>query len=106
MCKKLFSSFLHFRPKLSEKIQIDVKSTENLSQLVYQVLAKGDVLVSEIVSISNTSNFQFELKPTFAMVPKANLVAFYITPDGEIISDSLKLEFDNELKNFVSQELN
>lgn len=77
-------------------------STEKLSQLTFQVLAKGDVLLSEIVPVSNSKTFQFEFKPTLTMVPKANLVAFYITPDGEIISDFLQLEFGNELNNFVS----
>lgn len=36
------------------------------------------------------------------MVPKANLIVYYIRPDGEIVSDRLKIEFDNELQNFVS----
>lgn len=36
------------------------------------------------------------------MVPKASLIVYYIRPDGEIVSDQLKIEFGDELQNFVS----
>lgn len=97
---------MHFRPKLSEKIKIDVLSTEKLSELTYQVVAKGDVLLSDTVSVPSEKHFQLEFQPTLPMLPKSNVVVFYITSDGEIISDSLKLEFGNELMNFVSRALN
>lgn len=36
------------------------------------------------------------------MVPNARVIIYYIRPDGEIISDTLKIEFGDELQNFVS----
>jgi CD109 antigen len=39
------------------------------------------------------------------MIPKSKVVVYYITPDGEIISDSAEIEFENELVNFVKIEL-
>lgn len=37
------------------------------------------------------------------MVPEAKLLVFYITASGEIISDTVGLEFGDELRNFVRQ---
>lgn len=90
------------KPIDSKKVHIDVLLSENISQFTYQVLAKGDVVVSKIIPVSNEKNFHFEFVPTSSMIPKANLVVFYISNDGEIISDSLKLDFDSQLQNFVS----
>lgn len=36
------------------------------------------------------------------MVPKANLIVYYIREDGEIVSDQITIEFGDELQNFVS----
>lgn len=35
------------------------------------------------------------------MVPHVNLLVFYITEEGEIISDNVQIEFGNDLRNFV-----
>lgn len=87
-------------------MEIEVLATESLSQLNYQVLGKGDVIVTEVLSVPNSKNFSFTFTPSLAMIPKANVIVFYITTDGEIISDSLKVEFGNELRNFVSKTAN
>lgn len=92
----------NFRPKLSEIIQIDVASNEKLDQVYYQVIGNGDVILSEEIVLPGTKNFQIVFKPTIAMVPKASVIVFYITKDGEIISDLATIEFGNDLKNFVS----
>lgn len=77
-------------------------ATENLKQLTYQILGKGNVIASEIVEVPNKKDFQIEFTPSLAMIPKVSVIVYYITSDGEIVSDSLKLEFGNELNNFVS----
>lgn len=89
-------------PKITEPVKIDVSTTEKLTQLTYQVIGKGDVIVSETIPVDNQKNVQFEFTPTLAMVPTANVIVFYMTDDGEIISDSMKVEFGNELRNHVS----
>lgn len=35
------------------------------------------------------------------MIPKAQLVVYYLSHDGEIISDRVEIEFGNELINHV-----
>lgn len=99
--KKLFLNLL-FRPKLSDNVKIDVLATHDLTHLTFQVVAKGEVVVSKVVDVSHKKQHQIEFAPTLSMVPSAHVVIYYITADGEIISDSLKVEFGNELRNFVS----
>ena len=88
---------------MTENIKIDVLATHPLSSLTYQVFSKGDIVVSEIVNVPNTKIFQIEFTPSMAMVPSARVIVFYITSDGEIISDSTQINFENELNNFVSK---
>lgn len=76
-----------------------------MNQLTYQVLGRGDVLISKTLQVPNSRNFNFRFLGSFAMVPKANLIVYYIRDDGEIISDQLKIEFGDELQNFVSLEI-
>lgn len=92
-------------PILSQKVKIDVLATSPLKQITYQVIGKGDIVLSETVAVDDKRNFQIEFTPTLAMVPKAKVVVFYITDDGEIISDFTKIEFANELRNFINIEL-
>lgn len=83
-------------------MKIDILSTHELKKLNYQVFAKGGIVLSETIEVPNEKNFLLEITPTIAMVPKADIIVFYMTPDGEIISDTIKVEFENELSNFVS----
>jgi hypothetical protein len=92
-------------PVLSQKVKINVLATKPLKQLTYQVLSKGDVVSSETLSVPDAKSFHIEFTPSLAMIPKVNFVVFYITDDGEIISDSLDIEFGNELRNFVDIDL-
>lgn len=77
-------------------------ATEEIRQLTYQVLGRGDVIISRTLQVANSRNFNFRFLASFAMVPKANVIVYYMREDGEIVSDQLKIEFENELQNFVS----
>lgn len=84
-------------------MKIDVLATKDLNQLTFQVLAKGDVIVSEVLQVANATQAQFEFQPSLAMVPNAHVVAYYVTSDGEIVSDFKIIKFRNDLMNFVRQ---
>jgi len=64
-------------------------------------MGKGDVILSEQVQVPDAKNFQITFMPSLAMVPKAYVIVYYIASNGEIISDSVDVEFGNELRNFV-----
>lgn len=91
------------RPTINQEVSIDVIGTEELNLLTYQVLGRGDVIISRTVQVPNSRTFNFRFLASFAMVPKANLIVYYIREDGEIISDRITIEFGDELQNFVSQ---
>lgn len=94
----------YFRPKLTQNIQINVQSTKEINEISYHVLsAKGDVVASDTIEILSAKSSVFEITPTIDMVPKAEIVVYYITSDGEIISDSMEIEVDDEIKKFVSK---
>jgi Alpha-2-macroglobulin bait region domain len=82
-------------------VRVQVKATEAMKYLYYQVIGKGSVLVSQRVSTSNLKVFVFRFWATFAMVPDADLVVYYYKPNGEIISDRVTLKFENRLDNYV-----
>lgn len=70
--------------------------------MTYQVLGRGDVIVSKTLPVYGSSTYNFRFLASFAMIPKASLVVYYIRSDGEIISDHIKIELGEELNNFVS----
>lgn len=90
-----------FRPKINQEVSVDVIATEEMSQLTYQIIGRGDVIISRSLQVPNSRNFNFRFLASFAMVPKASVVVYYIRPDGEMITDQLKIEFGDELQNFV-----
>jgi CD109 antigen len=93
------------RMDFNKFITAQIKATENLQYLYYQVIGRGGVLASHQVNPRNSKVFTFRFWATFAMVPKAKLIVYYYRPDGEIVSDRVELMFDNRLDNYVSINL-
>jgi hypothetical protein len=84
-------------------VTVQVKATENLRYLHYQVVGKGGILASHQVNPRNSKIFTFRFWATFAMVPEAVLIVYYYRPNGEIVSDRVALKFENRLDNYVSK---
>jgi Alpha-2-macroglobulin bait region domain len=82
-------------------VRVQVKATENIRYLYYQVIGKGGVLASHRKS-PNSKVFVFQFWATFPMVPEAVLVVYYYRPNGEIVADRVPLNFENRLDNYVS----
>lgn len=93
------------RWRLSDKIKIDVMSTEPLTELNYQVIAKGDIALSRQLKLQNVTNHQIAFTPNSSIAPKSKILVFYLASNGEIISDLSEIEFENELENFVNIQL-
>lgn len=91
-----------FRPKLSDVVKVEVLATHPMTRLTMQVVNKGNIFISENFEIKESKSFSFDFKPTLLMVPKCNVIVYYITQDGEIVSDSVEVPFEKELKNHVS----
>lgn len=97
------TSFLLVRSlSLNRAVVIDVTGTHNLGHITYIVLARGKLILSSTLSAVNSKVVSFKFLPPIECIPRARLLVFYISKSGEIISDSIDLEFGDDLRNFVS----
>jgi len=81
---------------------VKVLSTIPLKSLTYQLLAQGKIIRSDVLTTRNLREYKFNIKALTIWTQKAYLYVFFITEDGEIISDEQEIEFEGDLKNFVS----
>lgn len=79
---------------------MEVQSNDNMRFLTYEILGRGDIIVSNTIEVPNQNYHIFQFFASFSMFPKAQLVVHYIK-DNEIVSDRLEIEFGNELQNEV-----
>ena len=82
-----------------------VTSTKNMRTLTYIVIGRGDLLLSRTIQLDNDLVHTFKFMSSFAMVPKAKLVVYYVTEDGEVVSEKTNIEFRSQFQNFVKIEL-
>ena len=73
-----------------------------MKSLSYVVLGRGDVVISRTVDVPNVKDQVIRFLAAFVMVPKAQMIVYYVK-DGEIVSDRLQIDFDDDLQNFVSE---
>jgi hypothetical protein len=84
-------------------ITIQIKATENIQYLHYQVVGRGGILESQQVNPRNSKAFSFRFWATFDMIPQSFLIVYYHRPNGETVSDYIKLNFEERLDNYVSK---
>lgn len=99
---KIDKSFRKNSLSINRAVDIEIACSTNLRLVNYIVFARGKLLLSSTLNAMKSKKFSFKFLPTFEMVPLARLLAYYITEKGEMISDSIQLEFSGDLKNFVS----
>lgn len=91
-----------FRPKLNENVKINIQSVKNFTEFSYHVFSmQGRVIASDTIQVPSTKDHDFEFAPTNVMESEIKIIVFYIAENGQIVFDSLHLEF-GELRNFVS----
>ena len=74
-----------------------------MNKVTFQILGRGDVVISKTLVVPNQKTHSFRFLASFAMVPKASLVVYYIRPDGELVNDRVEIEMGDDLQNFVSR---
>jgi len=92
-------------PKLNNPIQIEVHGTKELKQISYQVIGSGSIVESKTISVPNMKKTEFSFTATDEMAPSSHVIVYYITSDGEIISDKRKIELESDLKNPIDIQL-
>lgn len=86
---------------ISKNVEIEVRSNVKLDHLIYVIFGQGKV-ISKRLQVPRTTFFKFFVMPSSEMIPSAKLIVYYITWKGEIISDRTLINFDGDLRNFVS----
>ena len=94
-----------FRPLANHPLQIEVEGTKNLKYFTYLVIGSGSVLESKTLSVSNLKKTEFSFTATDEMASSSHVIVYYITSDGEIISDKIKIELESDLKNPIDIQL-
>lgn len=101
----IMARLLTEKPVLSENVPVEILSTKPITSLSYHILGRGSTIEGNTVNFESTEKYILNIKPSFMMIPKAQLVVYYLSSDGEIVSDRVEIEFGNELINHVDIKL-
>lgn len=80
-------------------------STVEINELSAHAFAKGSLANSDSFSFSSTKRYVLKLTPTISMLPKADVVIYYISKRGDIISDKVPVEFIDQFMNHLDLKL-
>ncbi|GLG95490.1 uncharacterized protein GBIM_02438 [Gryllus bimaculatus] len=94
------------KPKVGEDVVIEVNSTASLKYFMYQVVGRGDIIVSKTITTNGRNTYQARFLATYAMAPTAHVIVSYLKDDGEVVADAIDIEIDGMLQNFVNVESN
>lgn len=93
------------KPKLGKDVSVTLTSDKPLEYFVYNVIARGDIVKSELVQVpENRRSHTFKITPTFAMVPSANIFVSSVR-DGNMIFEETSINLDQDFQNKVSFDL-
>lgn len=92
------------RPKLNEKIFFEVRSTDLLEHITYQIVSCGKLIYSNSLNVSERNYHVFNVFVTFDMVPRADLIVYYFKND-DIISSKMSIDIRDDLSNIVKLKL-
>jgi hypothetical protein len=78
-----------------------VLSTHQIEKLNYQIFNHGGAIDSKIFSVPNSKKFEVKIASQSSMAPNSEIIFYYLTSDGEIISDKISAKFEKTLPNDV-----
>jgi hypothetical protein len=98
------SNLKFLRPEIGSPVTIDIKTSTPVGAVDCVSIAKGVLLTSSRIILRNqTATFTFT--PSWLHAPRTDLVFYFISSSGEIVSSRVPLEFKNELPNIVIARL-
>lgn len=92
------------QPVIGETFTVDVLSSVPMSYLTYQLLGRGDILATDTVPLSDRTSHQLKFLASFAMLPRAEVIVFYVR-DGQLVSSKLEVSISDGLQNSVTNEI-
>ncbi|CAM1154108.1 Uncharacterised protein r2_g4230 [Pycnogonum litorale] len=89
-------------PQVQQEVEIQVNATSNLPRYVYEVVARGDIVISASIYPDYRSSHVFRIPLSSQMTPLVRIVVYFVRDDGEVVADGLSLEVDEIFQNKVS----
>ncbi|CAL1547264.1 unnamed protein product [Lymnaea stagnalis] len=105
------NSYIQILLKTSPPIQagndiiFEVKSTNVLTKLVYQILSRGAIVKVGSINTNNQLVNTLSVSSDPSMAPTSRIVLYGVGVDGEIITDSISFDIKGLFKNKVSINL-
>ncbi|XP_017784771.1 PREDICTED: CD109 antigen-like [Nicrophorus vespilloides] len=94
------------RPIINLDVEVSIVCTEPMTYITYELIGRGDVIIANTFKVDNAMEYKFHFTATHAMVPTSHLLVSYIRDDGELISDSIDINVDGLLQNFIDIQTN
>lgn len=90
---------------MNETIEFEIM-TSSTPQVyaVFQLVSKGILRLSRTIFL-DSGRVKFDIQAKFSFTPRAHCIVFYVNEEGSIISDSMVIQFENVLPNYVSKAL-
>lgn len=82
-----------YRVAVGKDILLDITCTEKMTHFSYVVVARGNIVKSSNVPVSNKKKSTLRLKMTPEMSPESRVLVFY-TNREYLIFDDIELKFD------------
>ena len=92
---------------VGEELTFTVNATEPLKDVVYEVMAKGDIVLARSIRQSSPSaasslsgnSFELTIPITHRMAPKARLLVYYVREENqEVVADALNFKVEGVFK--------
>ncbi|XP_068143587.1 thioester-containing protein 1 allele R1 isoform X1 [Drosophila tropicalis] len=94
---------LNDKPMVNQEISVAVRSNEPMKYFMYQLVGRGDILLSRTVDVPDNTFHTIKFLASFAMMPRAKLLV-YMVINGEFVYDEQIIQFEENLLNAVQIE--
>ncbi|EDW28614.1 GL19279 [Drosophila persimilis] len=94
---------LNDKPTVNQEISVVVRSNEPMKYFMYQLVGRGDIILSRTVDVPDSTFHTIKFLASFAMMPRAKMLV-YMVVNGEFVYDEQVIQFEENLLNAVQIE--
>lgn len=82
-------------PQVGKVVNFEVNATEPMTQLIYQVMGRGDIVFARSLDVPSTRTFKFSFPVNHRMAPRARVIVYYVRKNNsEVVADSVNFEVE------------
>ncbi|KAG4076179.1 hypothetical protein HA402_014728 [Bradysia odoriphaga] len=89
---------------VGDTVKIELVSRTPLKHFTYQVIARGNILISNSQTVQAGAKVGFDFTATFDMVPNVQVVVYTIRDDGNVNTASRRIYLQKKLPNQITLE--